>query len=163
MRGEVEGGYVLAGAGRVGAGLRLELPVPLDLFARYSLFIEPLSRGTDYAALGRVGLDWRFIDTPEVLGRLGAAFRHFQDAAGAMLGADAALGFDFFPGEPWVMSIDASIGFVGAAMVAQVRASVGVLIDVLEIYAGYDYEGLFAEGNDVDLGGPMLGLRIWGG
>lgn len=158
---ELEAGYALGGAGRGGASARIQLPIPLDLTVRYSVFAEPQESGVQVAALGRFGLEWRFLDTPVIQMRLGGGGRHFQDAAGGMFGLDVLLGMDIFPGAPLVITVEGGAGFVGQAIVAQVRGTIGATVDAFEIYAGYDYEGLFAGGVHVDLGGPMLGLRLW--
>ena len=158
---ELEAGYALGGAGRGGASARIQLPIPLDLTVRYSVFAEPLESGVQVAALGRFGLEWRFLDDPVIQLRLGGGGRHFQDAAGGVFGLDVLLGIDIFPGSPLVITIEGGVGFVGQAIVAQVRGTIGAMVDRFEIYAGYDSEGLLADGTHVDLGGPMLGVRTW--
>lgn len=157
---ELEGGYVIAGAGRIGAGARLELPW-FDIAARYSLFLEPRESGWDAVALGRIGLDWRAVDEEPVVVRIGGGLRHFEDAAGGLFGADVVLGVDLFLGPPVILSLELGAGFVGEAFLAQARGSVGFAVDACEIYVGYDFEGLWSGGGGVDLGGPMLGVRGW--
>jgi hypothetical protein len=161
VRVELEAGYALGGAGRGGASARIQLPIPLDLTVRYSVFAEPAEPGVQVAALGRFGLEWRFLDTPVIQLRLGGGGRHFQDAAGGMFGLDVLFGMDVFPGAPLVITVEGGVGFVGQAIVAQVRGTIGATVDSFEIYGGYDYEGLLAGGVHVDLGGPMIGLRLW--
>lgn len=158
---ELEGGYVLAGAGRIGAGARVELPWAFDVAARYSLFVEPREDGWDAVALGRIGLDWRAVDESSVVVRIGGALRHFQDGAGGLFGADVALGVDLFLGPPVIVSLELGAGFVGEAFVAQGRGSLGFLVGACELYVGYDFEGLWSGSIGVDLGGPMLGVRGW--
>jgi hypothetical protein len=157
---EIEAGYALGGAGRAGVGARLMLELPLDILVRYSVFFELVDHGVQVAAIGRVGLAWRLLESAPVHIRIGGGLRHFQDHLGGVVGVDGSLGVDIFPGSPLVISVDGSIGFVGQAMVAQVRAELGLMIDLVEIYAGYNYEGLVAA-EHVDLGGPMLGIRAW--
>ncbi len=161
LRLDTELGYVIAGAARAGFGARLQLPLFFDLTARYSVFFEPTNEGIVVAALGRIGADFRIVDDRWIQLRVGGGLRHFHDDLGGILGGDFALGLDIFPGEPFVVSGELSVGAVGQAFVVQARGSVGVIVDSVEIYAGYDYEALFAGGAQVDLGGPMLGVRAW--
>lgn len=160
----LEGGFVYPAdpisVGRVGASFRFQTTFGLEIAARYSIFVEPRPAGTDSLVLGRIGLDWRIITEEVMQFRVGAAVRHFQDRFGGLFGADLEAGLDFFPVDPLILSFEANIGFVDSAMVVQARGAIGLLVDVFEIYLGYNYEGIFGSQN-VDLGGPMLGLRFW--
>ncbi len=160
----LEGGFVYpaerVSVGRIGASLRVQTTFGLEIAARYSIFMEPRPSGTDSLVLGRIGLDWRIITEEVMQFRVGAAIRHFQDRFGGLFGADVEAGLDFFPIEPLILSFEANIGFVESSMLIQARGSIGFLVDAFEIYLGYNYEGIFGSQN-VDLGGPMLGLRFW--
>lgn len=160
----LDGGFVhpaeRISVGRIGASLRVQTTFGLEIAARYSIFVEPLVGRTDSLALGRIGLDWRIITEEVMQFRLGAALRHFHDRTGALFGADIEAGLDFFPIEPLILTFEANVGFLGNALLVQARGSVGLLVSVFEIYLGYNYEGIFGAQN-VDLGGPMLGLRFW--
>lgn len=160
-RVELELGYALGGAGRVGASARLQLPFLIDITTRYSVFVEPLDEGVAMLALGRIGAELRIVDCPVLQLRVGAAVRHFHDAAGGLVGGDVGVAFDIFPGAPVILSGEVTVGAVGQAIIVQARGSVGVIIDSTEIYAGYDFEGLVSADQLVDLGGPMLGVRLW--
>lgn len=160
----LEGGVVLPadpiGVGRIGASLRMQLPIGLEIAARYSIFIEPRAGRTDSLALGRIGVDWRLVTEEFMQFRLGAAIRHFHDRAGGLFGADLEAGLDFFPIDPLILSFEANVGFVENALVVQARGSIGFLLGIVEITLGWNYEGLFGAQN-VDLGGPMAGVRFW--
>lgn len=160
----LDGGFVYPAerisAGRLGASFRVQTTFGLEIAARYSIFIEPLSGRTESLALGRIGLDWRIITAEVMQFRVGAALRHFHDRTGALFGADIEVGLDFFPVEPLILSFEANVGLLGNALLLQARGSVGLLVSVFEIYLGYNYEGIFGSQN-VDLGGPMLGMRFW--
>lgn len=158
---ELELGYALGGAGRVGFAARLQLPVLLDFATRYSVFVEPTEDGVVAAALGRIGADIRLVDDRWVQIRIGGGLRHFHDEIDGAIGGDFAIGVDAFPVEPLVISGELTAGVVGEAVVVQARASLGLIVDSVEIYGGYDYEALFAGSVQVDLGGPMLGVRGW--
>lgn len=159
---ELEGGYALGGAGRGAFGARFQFPgAAIDVTMRYSLFIEPVDSGFLALALGRVGLEYRVLQMPEVQIRIGGGVRHMEDQFGGLFGGDALVGVDLFFGDPAILSLEAGIGMVGEAAIVMVRGSLGIIVDSTEIYAGYHYEGLFAAGQHVDLGGPMAGLRYW--
>ncbi len=158
----VEGGWAIGGAARTGAAARVQIPgVNLDLSARYSFFFEPTDEGLVALALGRWALEYRILQTPYVQLRVGLAARHMHDDLGSIGGGDLSLAIDVFPGEPVVVAAEGAVGVVGEAVYVQARGELGVMVDSTELYAGYDYEGLFAAGQHVDLGGPMAGVRLW--
>ncbi|HEY8426985.1 MAG TPA: hypothetical protein VIL20_01370, partial [Sandaracinaceae bacterium] len=136
---DVELGYVLGGAARAGLGARLQLPFPIDVVTRYSIFLEPIEGGLEAAALGRFGAEFRLVNDPFLQVRMGAGLRHFHDRLGGVLGGDGTFGLEF-PFPPVIVSGEVSVGVVGRAFVLQTRIELGVLIDDVEIYAGYDYE-----------------------
>ena len=160
----LDGGFVYPAerisVGRIGASLRIQLPVGLEIVARYGIFVEPRPGRTDSLALGRIGLDWRLVTEDFMQFRLGAALRHFHDRDGDLFGGDIEAGLDFFPIEPLILTFEANVGFLGNALLVQARGSIGFLVSIFEVYVGYDYQGIFGSQN-VDLGGPMLGLRFW--
>lgn len=161
FRLDAEVGWAIGGAARAGVAARIQLPFSIDFATRYSLFIEPLEEGVAAAALGRTGLELRIFESPEMQLRLGGGLRHFQDGAGGVFGGDFIVGVDLFPVRPLILTGEASVGMVGEAIVAMARLQVGFIVDITEICVGYHYEGLITENVHVDLGGPMLGLRVW--
>jgi len=79
------------------------------------------------------------------------------DDEGSEYGIDFIYRFDAFSGRPWIISVDAGLGSLGAAFVARIRATVGVNIDAVEFYAGYEHIDV----NGIALSGPLLGTRAW--
>ncbi|MDQ3037552.1 MAG: hypothetical protein M3Y87_34475 [Myxococcota bacterium] len=149
--------------GRGTVAARVELPWSIDLFARYTAFIEPSSAGFDSLVLGRVGVGLRAIDLPEAQLRIGVALRHFHDWLGSVFGIDGVLGLDVMIEEPVLLSAEASIGTVGSALVAQLRGTLGLRIDRVDVYAGWEHvalQPLDGEGGGVDLGGPIVGVGV---
>lgn len=162
VRLSAEGGYVLGGAGRGAVSARVQFSRLFDLAAGYALYVEPLGGGrVDAVALGRLGFDIRVIETPNALLRVGMGLRHFHDAIGDVFGVDGAVGVDLFPGAPWVLSAEGGAGRIDQATLVFARATVGVMLGAVEVYAGYDHVGLLSDGDQVMLGGPLLGLRGW--
>ena len=62
-----------------------------------------------------------------------------------------------FPAEPFVYSATIDWGRLGEASLFHGRASVGVLIDNVELFTGYDYLKV----GDVAIDGVIAGIRIW--
>ncbi|MGE0784827.1 MAG: hypothetical protein AB7S26_03990 [Sandaracinaceae bacterium] len=157
---DVEGGYVLAGAGRVGVGARLRIPeVPIDVASRYSVFLEEVDHSVQSIAIGRVGADIRIVEECGFVLRLGAALRHMQDGLGPVFGLDAAASLELTLAEPIVIAMEATAGFIGQAVLLTARGILGVTLGIVTLYAGWDFQTLFNSGN-VDLGGPMAGLSF---
>lgn len=156
-------GWAVPGAGRAELGGRLLLSDGWNLEAAYSLFVEPTEdQEVLVLALGRAGVSHRVAEDRAVQVRLGGALRHLQDWVGPALGADLTLGVDILIGEA-VLSVDAFAGVVGTAWLLQARASIGFLIDIVELRLGYDHVVLepMAGGPGGMLTGPFLGARLW--
>ena len=65
--------------------------------------------------------------------------------------------------DPVVLSTEASIGTAGSAFVAQLRATLGLRFDRVQIYAGYEHvtlQPLDGESAGVDLTGPVGGIAV---
>lgn len=161
---QLEGSYVSGDVGRFTASVRVLLPAPVELHGGYSVYLEPLPvGGVEALALGRLGVAWRVIDEDDVHLRLGGSLRHWQDYAGARFGGEVLAGLEMFPADPLVLGIEAAAGIVGDAWAIDVRATIGAMIDVVEIYAGWHHlalEALNGSGG-VELTGPLVGVRLW--
>lgn len=161
---QVEGSYVAGDVGRATAGVRVLLPAPVELHAGYSAYFEPLpGGGLEALALGRLGAAYRMIDDDDLQLRIGGSVRHWQDALGARFGGEVALGLDMFPAEPLVLGIEGAIGIVGDAWAVEVRGTVGVMLEIVELYAGWHHLALEAINGTggVELTGPIAGVRLW--
>ena len=71
-------------------------------------------------------------------------------------GADAVVGFDAYPVRPLVLSGRGAILALGQTVMFEARGTVGVSINRLEVYAGYDHRQI----GDVHLGGPTAGIAV---
>ena len=157
-------GWAIPGAGRAELGGILLLPDGWNLEAAYALYVEPTEdQEVLVLALGRAGVSHRVAEDPAVSVRLGGALRHMQDWIGPAFGADVTLGIDMLLGDSVVLSAEAFAGVVGAAWLLQARASLGFLIDIVELRLGYDHVVLepLAGGPGGMLTGPFLGARLW--
>jgi hypothetical protein len=160
LRLDTELGYAIGGAGRGAFGARAHLGW-VGITARYSGFLDPSGVEVRGAMLGRIGLEIFIVNEPGGEVRLGGAFRHWQDHFGGEYGFDVGLSFDVYPLEPLIVSGELAIGMLGASVVVLARAEVGVMLDSTELFLGYHYEALAGQSSYVDLGGPMLGVRVW--
>lgn len=161
---QLEGSYVLDGVGRGTAAVRVILPIPMELLAGYSAYFEPLDGGgIEALVLGRIGAAYRAIDDGPVQLRIGGALRHWQDYQGARFGGELLAGLELFPGEPVVLTAEGGLGVVGDAWAFELRASIGVIIEVVELYVGWHHVALEAMNGTggVELTGPMAGVRLW--
>jgi hypothetical protein len=150
--------YQLDGLWRGAIGARILLPLRLELDSEWRLYREN-NRGEipDSAVIGNAHLAYRFAQNAYLQFRTGVGYQQWIDDEGSEYGIDFTYGFDAFPGRPWIISVDAGMGSLGAAFVARVRATVGVNIDAVEFFAGYEHIDV----NGIALSGPLLGARTW--
>ena len=156
-------GYVLGDLARVTVAGRVELPWRLDVLLGYTGFLEPRDAGFDAIAIGRLGIGARLIDEEIAQLRVALAVRHFQDWIGPQFGVDGVLGIDVDVYESVVLGLEGSFGTIGETFAAQIRGSLGVRIDSVEIFAGYDHlvlQPFDASQRAVELGGPMVGVLV---
>jgi|GEM_PF-1161774 len=160
LRLDTELGYALGGAGRGAFGGRAYLGW-VGLAVRYSGFLDPLGEEVRGAMLGRIAFEVFLVSEPGGEVRVGGGFRHWQDHFGGEYGFDLGLSFDVYPIEPLIVSGELAVGMLGASVVILARTEVGIMIDSTELFIGYHYEALATQSSYVDLGGPMLGVRVW--
>ncbi|AKF11470.1 hypothetical protein [Sandaracinus amylolyticus] len=169
VRPEVQGvisadaGYVFDDVARVTVSGRVSLPYRIDVLLGYSGYLEPRDAGFDALAIGRLGIGARLIDEEVAQLRIALAVRHFQDWIGPQFGVDAILGVDVDVYESVVLGLEGSFGTIGETFSAQARASLGVRIDSVEIFAGYDHlvlQPFDSSQRAVELGGPMIGVLV---
>ena len=158
----IDGGLALSSVGRGGFGLRV-LGSVVEFELRLNAFVEPSAEQTAWVGLGRYRGAVAVADSADVRLRFFGGLLHWVDDRGSEFGFEGGLGLDAFPGEPWVLSFDVSGGFVGRAGLVGLRGSVGYLVGPVEFQLGWQHESLIptVSGNNVDLSGPFVGLRLW--
>lgn len=161
----VEGGYVFDGVVRTAVEARAMLPYRFEVDAAFVGFVEPQSSadvalvGMSYAHVG-----WRFAQDEHWQFRTLLGARTWTDLHGTTGGFDFRYGFEVFPIRPLVISFDFTIGDLGTALTLGGRLTVGFMLDLLELYVGYDEFGIIPTDASLplaSLGGPIGGLRFW--
>ncbi|MEM6329424.1 MAG: hypothetical protein AAF790_04155 [Planctomycetota bacterium] len=124
----------------------------------WNLFTEELpGGGHDELHLGEVNLLYRLIETDRTLIRAGVGAAWLGDAHATDAGVNFTLMADHALADPLVLSAEIDFGTLGDAQTLHAAAGVGVMLDRCEVFGGYDYRRI----GDVELKGPMVGLRFW--
>jgi len=79
------------------------------------------------------------------------------DAFGSDAGFNMTAKADVFPAEPWVVSGEFDLGTIGDAEMFHAAGKVGLMLDRVELFGGYDYRDI----GGVALQGPMAGIQVW--
>lgn len=145
------------GITRLGVRARLRLPRRVDFDFDWSFLRERDNGGLDTAMMGQEHFAIRFAQASRIVFRAGLGMQHFCDAISCEHGIDVTYGFEAFPGRPWVLSAQGSIGTLGEAFAPGVKARLGFLVGPVEMNVGY--HGRWVGG--VPLGGPFIGISYW--
>lgn len=168
-RGRIFGGEAAAEYGLVDADIqRFGLSgrvfcSALALRTSWNRYFEPrVGGGHDTLTMGTIDLELGVPAGRHVRVGLGLGSTIFHDSIGTEAGLCAVVSADVFPLEPVVLNALFTYGTVGDSNapktdIMTVRASVGVMWDRYEVYAGW--QGTWIE--SVQLDGPLAGLRVW--
>lgn len=113
--------------------------------------------GYDELHIGDANLLYRIAETDHSLVRVGVGAAWLGDAYDTDFGVNFTLRGDFMPADPVVLSGELDLGTLGDAQHVHAAGTVGVMLGRAEVYGGYDYRRI----GDVEIEGPMLGLRVW--
>lgn len=161
----VEGGYVFDGVARAAVEARAMLPYRFEVDAGFVGLAEPQT-SADVALVGMFSahVGWRFAQDEHWQFRTLLGARTWTDLYGTAGGFDFRYGFEVFPIWPLVISFDFTIGNLNTALTLGGRVTVGFMLDLLELYVGYDELGIIPTDASLALasvGGPLGGLRLW--
>jgi hypothetical protein len=156
---DFEAGYVLHDIVAGTFAARLQMPQRLEIDGRISLMQDLKARPHEQALSGTTHLTMRFAQSAGVDFRTGIGLRAFG-LHKPLYGFDLMYGMDMYAGKPLLVHLELHLGNLGRAVAAQARATIGVQIWKLELYAGYDHT-FFAGATQARVGGPVLGLRAW--
>jgi len=158
---EAEGAYLYRGLWRSGLAARVGT-ARVDVDSQMSFYLDVPHRDALY--LGDTTFNFAPVAEPRVVWRVGAGARYMLDARVPGTGPrEYAMGWNFstsldaFPRKPFVISARLDRGTLYHTPVWRARASVGVVRERFELYAGYEHTQV----ERIPLGGPTLGLRLW--
>ena len=154
----LENGNDFDGLNRVGGRAVLETTSRIGILTSWNYYRENLCDGsTDNMVIGDFNVTYRFAQRECAMMRAGLGFRTRADHGAADFGFNFHYGADFFPVNPVVLSTSIDLGNLGSAGVVHLRGTAGLTRNGWEIFAGYDWLRI----GDVNLQGPMVGLRLW--
>jgi hypothetical protein len=158
---EAEGAYLYRGLWRTGVAARVGT-ARVDVDSQLSFLLDVPNREALY--LGDTSLNIAPVARPRLVWRVGGGGRYMLDArvpgAGPRehaLGWNVNTSLDAFPVRPFVISARLDRGTLYQTPVWRARASVGVVRERFELYAGYEHTQI----ERLALGGPLVGLRLW--
>lgn len=152
-----EWGTVSGGVSRVAGRVKVETDVRLGISGGF----ERLSEGRDSLDLVDGVVFLRFAESQRVVFRSGVGVRVLLDRNDPVFGGVFTYGFDAFPRAPLVLSGDLSVGWLGEAVVAEARGTLGATWGGAEIFAGWRQLNFYNGAPSVALGGPVIGGRGW--
>jgi len=100
---------------------------------------------------------YRFAQSTAMQFRAGFGARVHTDDRATYGGVDAVYGFDAALAKPLMLSASAGIGNAGKHLTTDLRASLGVVVEIFELTIGYEQLVVGHTG----YAGPTAGIRIW--
>jgi hypothetical protein len=113
--------------------------------------------GQDELHIGEFNLLYRIAESEHSLIRVGVGVAWLGDRFDTDYGVNFSIKADYMPRRPLVFSGELDLGTIGDAETLHAAGTVGVMLQRCELYGGYDYRRI----GDVELVGPMMGLRVW--
>ena len=143
---------------RIGGRVLFEHTSRFGIDSSFDLHREQLSpTSQDDLSLGDANLVFRFAQSDLLIMRTGLGVNWLNDDAGTELGFNFTYGGDLFPIKPWVISSELDWGTLGDATLFHFRGTVGVQLNRVTVYTGYDF---------LDIGraqtkGLVAGVELW--
>ena len=154
----LEYGNSFNGLSRRAADLMIENCSGAGFELGWHSYSEDLGAGlTDELHLADINLLYRVARTDHLLIRAGLGVNLLGDAFGSDAGFNMTAKADVFPAEPWVVSGEFDLGTIGDAEMFHAAGKIGLMLDRVELFGGYDYRDI----GGVALQGPMVGIQVW--
>lgn len=134
-----ESGTDFDGLQKYGGRLRLDTSSRWGLDTEWNFRRESLSSGHDTLWNGDANLIYRFAQSRRAAFYTGLGVNWLSDRFGGNAGFNFTYSADFYPADPWVVSGSIDWGTLGHATLFHGRATVGVMLNRLEVFTGYDY------------------------
>lgn len=122
-----------------GGRLRLDTRSRWGLDTEWNFRRESLSSGHDTLWNGDANIVYRFAQSQRAAFYTGLGVNWLADRHAADAGFNFTYGADFYPANPWVISGSIDLGSLGHTSLFHGRATVGVMLNRLEVFTGYDY------------------------
>jgi hypothetical protein len=143
---------------RVGGRLQLNTTSRFGLDTQMDWLREP---GTglvdDELWLGDCNVVFRFAQSERAQFYSGVGFNWLDDPINTDFGFNFTYGADFFPAKPWVVSSSIDWGTLGRAEQFRFRTTAGLMINRVEVFAGYEYLDI----DRTQLNTYVGGVGIW--
>jgi len=147
---------------RPAATLTLDSSAGVGLRADLTNYVERLPGGAlDYLAIGTLDAMFRVADASRVAPYVGLGWRYLAAEDAFHNGFNCLFAADVFPVRPLVVSAIAEGGNLGRAGFFHGRATLGALVQKLELFAGYDAVVIGSDEDPVIFHGPVAGIRGW--
>lgn len=154
-----EGGYLREGVVPTTVSLRAYLPARFELSGAISLLHDVVAQPVQRATMAYAHLTYRFAQTRRVAFRTGVGARLFF-ANAPRTGVDLFYGVEGYFARRGTLRVDLHGGTLGTGGLLAARATVGVMLKRVELYAGYDHAAVYGPSHET-LSGPLLGARAW--
>jgi hypothetical protein len=154
-----EGGYLREGVVPATVSIRAYLPARFELSGSVSLLHDVVEQPTQRATMAFAHLTYRYAQMRRVAFRTGIGARLFF-ANAPRAGVDLFYGVDGYFARRGTLRVDLHGGSLGTGGLLAVRATVGVMLRRVELYAGYDHAAVYGPSRET-LSGPLLGARAW--
>ncbi len=125
---------------RIGGRLQLHTSSRFGLDTQMDWLREPGSGPIDDELwLGDCNVIFRFAQSERAQFYTGVGFNWLDDPIDTNFGFNFTYGADFFPAKPWVISSSIDWGTLGRAEQFRFRTTAGLMINRVEVFAGYEY------------------------
>ena len=143
---------------RIGGRLQLNTTPRFGLDAQMDWLREP-STGPleDELWLGDCNVVFRFAQSERAQFYSGVGFNWLDDPIDTDFGFNFTYGADLFPVKPWVVSSSIDWGSLGRAELFRFRTTAGLMINRVEVFAGYEYLDI----DRTQVNTYVAGVGIW--
>ena len=136
----------------------LDNPGPVGLDFQWSHLTEKLTGAPrDSLNLADLNLTYRWIESPELISRIGGGINLLSDRFGTEVDYNFTLSSDFFPAKPWIIHLELDHGEIGSVHQTHLLSTVGVNYRRIEYLIGYEYRRI----GQVNIDGPLMGIKFW--
>lgn len=143
---------------RVGGRLQLNTTSRFGLDTQMDWLREPGSGPVDDELwLGDCNVVFRFAQSERAQFYSGLGFNWLDDPIDTNYGFNFTYGADFFPAKPWVVSSSIDWGTLGRAEQFRFRTTAGLMINRVEVFAGYEYLDI----DRTQLNTYVGGVAVW--